>query len=138
MSQLCFCASRRWRIAFATCAVVSICLFAVGCSDEVEPPAPIDKADAQTAMNTALAAWKNGDSMESLRDGDPSILVSDEDWLAGAKLTDFKIGKVLNQDGSQRYEVELSLVSADGRKSKSAVAYIVSPGDVISVMREFE
>ena len=120
----------------AACGLLAVCL--AGCSDEVEPPEPLPAQQAQVAINKALETWKSGDTSDSLQDGDPAIVVSDEDWLAGSKLNSFTVGKSTEQGSSHRYEVELVLVGSDGKQTKSSVAYLVSPGDVISVMREFE
>jgi hypothetical protein len=110
-----------------------------GCGGgNVVPPPPIDPAAARVALQTALEAWQQGDEPAALRSAEPAIHVADEQWLFGGKLQEFTILDEGAPQGTQvRFRVRLSTVDA-GRSAAAAreVAYLVTPGSVLSIIRD--
>jgi hypothetical protein len=50
-----------------------------------------NRLQARAALRTALEAWKQGERPESLRDGAPSIHMTDDDWQAGRRLKRYQV-----------------------------------------------
>ena len=45
--------------------------------------APLDVELAREVLKTSLEAWKKGDSPDTLKNGSPSIIAQDPDWVTG-------------------------------------------------------
>ena len=115
--------------------VLLITFVSAGCSgsgqDSVEPNV------ARETLNTALTAWKSGETPEQLQSRSPAIVVQDMDWTAGAKLHDFALqgdGKAVGANLS--IEVELSLVDSKGKTTKPKVWYLVGTDPALTVFRD--
>jgi len=121
------------RLVVPTLMVLTVTLFAVGCSGT---PDVVRPTVAKETLITALTAWKNGDAPTLLRETS-AIVVQDMDWTAGAKLQDFKLqddGKAVGANLS--IEVELSLVDAAGAATQQKVWYLVGTDPALTVFRD--
>lgn len=109
----------------------------VGCGQsQVDPPAAIDAAAAKTALTAALDAWKDGSAADSLREKSPALLVADDDWTAGRKLTGYKISEQSEMGLSQRFQVELQMIGDDGAGTTVEAIYRVATGDMVTISRD--
>jgi hypothetical protein len=111
----------------------------VGCGPpDYRPPAATQPADAQSALVAALDAWKEGASVESLREPPSPMYVGDEDWQAGAKLAHYKIAGEGEPAGLNVVYPVVVEVQSNGRRQKKAVRYRVTTEPVINIMRSDE
>lgn len=120
----CFC------ILFSGAALVG------GCA---ETSAPVNSGKARDSLKTVLDSWKSGGTIESLKNGSPSIIVQDMDWDAGSQLVSYQIlseGK--DDDANLRIPVKLSLRDPSGKQTEKSVSYVVSTSPAITVFREFK
>jgi hypothetical protein len=116
--------------------VLVIGALASGCNGPNHvPPAAADSTAARSALETALAAWKQGSSPEQLAQNEPPIAVADEDWLADVKLVDYQLLPGEEAAGvSIRWPVRLTLASGAGRKTIDAV-YVIATSPAIHIAR---
>jgi hypothetical protein len=110
------------------------------------PPKPADPAAARAALERALTAWSEGKSVESLKDDDPPIVVSDHAWLNGARLVKYQIEPGDRRAGAdQNFQVVLWLEDDKARaKSKGKggerrekTEYNVGTNPILTVIRPF-
>jgi hypothetical protein len=85
-----------------------------------------------------MEAWKNGKKPEDLKDGNPSIVVSDADWQAGRKLVSYKVGA--ERDGGYNLHCTVDLVTTDdkGAEQPLQVTYVIGTSPVITIFRDNE
>lgn len=109
-------------------------LFLAGCGERryrVEIPA------AKDALQSALDAWKKGESPEDLKKRQPPVVVQDPDWTGGAKLTDFRVLNDGKEDGPNFYcSVELVLKNQNEKEERASVRYIVTTNPNVTVFRQ--
>ena len=124
--------------------IVSFCLgfvFAImgalgtGCSPGGSSPVNANKA--RDTLRTALESWKKGDSAKALESASPPIYIIDQEWLDGAKLTDYQIV----DDGEEKdahlfCKVKLTVRGANGQEVKRDVTYIISTAPNLTVSRK--
>lgn len=103
-----------------------------GCSGK-KPPEPVDAEQARELLCDVLESWKNGDTIAALRDRSPPVIVADEDWLEGARLTRFQLKDPGDLVGTNlRAQVTLHLQDRRGQNlAPRTVEYIVSPNSVV-------
>src|SRR5262245_46249239 len=106
---------RRW-------SLLGLFLLALaGCSSQ-QRAAPVDPTKAHEALKTALASWKKGDTLESLKTATPAITVQDFDWMGGVKLVDYQIsGDAKDDDANLRIPVKLTLRDPNGKEVQKQV-----------------
>ncbi len=110
------------------------CLLAAGCARVSRSAA--DPAQARQALETTLAGWKKGDAPAALKDGSPSIIAQDLDWLSGLKLVAYEItgdGKAM--EASLYMPVKLTLKLPNGKQVEKNVTYVVETSPYLSVFR---
>lgn len=108
----------------------------VGCSGQ-KIAASVDADKARDALKTVLESWKQGGTIDALKNGSPSIVAQDFDWMNGAKLIDYQIedpGK--NDDANLRIPVKLTLQGPNGKEVQKQVRYIVGTDPAITVFRD--
>jgi len=108
-----------------------------GCGSGPYESAPVNASIARDTLNAALESWKEGASIESLKDDFPSIVVQDFDWSGGAKLLDYEVlddGKP--ESANLVAQVKLSLEDNEGTKSEKTVTYLVGTAPVLTVFRD--
>jgi hypothetical protein len=116
-------------------ALIAVALLA-GCGGVRPRAAPLDENLARTSLKTALDAWKKGDSPAALKDGSPSIVAQDPDWVGGARLLAYEIGG----DGERIAEnlfvpVKLTVKTKKGKQAQSQVKYVIGTSPQIMVFR---
>ncbi len=115
---------------------VAVCMMIwAGCDSTAIPTPPSDDAAKQT-LDRALSAWKQGETIEGVKKGSPSIEVRDPIWMNGAKLTNYEVKGQGRPSGAQlAYRVKLSLTDASGKKSEQTVTYEVGTDPILTVFR---
>ncbi|VTR95636.1 Uncharacterized protein OS=Singulisphaera acidiphila (strain ATCC BAA-1392 / DSM 18658 / VKM B-2454 / MOB10) GN=Sinac_4926 PE=4 SV=1 [Gemmata massiliana] len=118
---------------------VTLCLTVVGCSDGPRRAAPVEPDKALAALRSTLDVWKAGQKIESLGNENPPIVAQDFDWMAGAKLTEYKL---LNdgtpEDANLRVQVQITVRDAQGRTATKTVTYVVGTDPKLTVFRALE
>ncbi len=118
---------------------VMLCLTVVGCSDGPRRAAPVEPDKALAALRTTLDAWKAGQKIESLGNENPPVVAQDFDWIAGAKLTEYKL---LNdgtpEDANLRVQVQITVRDTQGRTATKTVTYVVGTDPKLTVFRALE
>lgn len=98
-----------------------------------------DPDSARAALETALAAWKGGETPESLLNQSPAMHVADYRWEAGYKLTAYTISESTATSGfDRRYPVELRLTNPKGKATKERAVYNVATSPSLTVVRDPE
>ncbi|MCI0333961.1 MAG: hypothetical protein L0228_12140 [Planctomycetes bacterium] len=119
--------------SIANCVVLS--LMAGGCgSASHEDYVPSESAGRQ-AVETALAAWQNGKTMQRIEGQDAAAVEpQDSDWKAGKKLTGFSVEKeVPTTQGPKQFAVRLSF---QGDAEPIDTVYYVVGRDPMWVFRD--
>jgi hypothetical protein len=88
---------------------------------------------ARAALETALAAWQNGQAHGKLQGSSHGIEVVDRVWQAGGKLTSFEILQAEDKPGPRWFSVKLTLKNAP---QPQQVRYAVLGLDPLWVYRE--
>jgi len=123
--------SRRWGLWLAATLLLP-CLS--GCGSRLPPVADPDRAAA--ALKTALEAWQQGASTESLAAASPPIHVSDVEWASGSKLTKYQIKSEQAAGLGWRCEVLLTVQRKDGRTKQYPASYRIDTDPAIVVVHE--
>jgi hypothetical protein len=96
----------------------------------------VDEGLARQLLHEVLETWKNGGSLEALRQESP-IVAQDMEWRTGSALLDYEIvGEGKNDDANLRCPVKLTVRDKRGRVVKKQVTYIIGTDPVITVFRE--
>lgn len=119
------------------CPVALLLLLALSCAGCSRRPG-LDESVARSSLETALADWKAGKKPERLSEVDPPIIVVDDAWSKGAKLTDYKISEGRNDGQNMHYPVELTLAVAKKKSRTQKVMYLVGTEPSITVFRHDE
>lgn len=111
-------------------------LLIVGCTPAAPPTVAI--ADARVVVESALASWKNAESVQTLRDSADSILVAEPRWESGWKLDGYEfVGQTV--DGFQaRCKVQLSLKDPAGKATRETAEYVATAAPKRTVTRVSE
>ena len=116
---------------------IAWCTLAVaGCGGPYQS-APVNADKARETLAVAMEAWKDGETVESLKEESPEIVVQDFDWSGGMKLLDYEVlddGKPESANLVAR--VKLTLEDKDGAKSEKTVTYLVGTAPVLTVFRD--
>ena len=88
---------------------------------------------ARAALETALAAWKNGQRPGKVEGDSHGIEVVDRVWQAGGKLASFEIVQAEDKPGPRWFSVKLTL---KGAPQPQQVRYAVLGLDPLWVYRE--
>jgi hypothetical protein len=121
---------RLWN-GLAWCAVA-----VAGCGGPYQS-APVNADKARETLAVAMEAWKEGETVESLKEDSPEIVVQDFDWSDGMKLLDYEVlddGKPESANLVAR--VKLTLEDKTGAKSEKTVTYLVGTAPVLTVFRD--
>jgi|GEM_PF-2471781 len=119
-------------ILAALAAILAVAL--PGCSSSSAHSVQPDRA--RVALETALDAWKQGQSLEAFERSGSSMVVQDLDWSAGAKL----VGHQLLDDGQPadanlRVNVRLTL-EKKGKPVEKTVRYLVTTSPSVTIFRD--
>ena len=122
--------SRYMLSALAACFVGG----GLGCGSSL--PAQADRERARQALSSALDAWKEGATSDSLQKKSPPIFVRDLDWSDGWKLKNYRFTLDDEQHGQQRRcYVHLTLQSPKGTAAAKEVQYLVATSPALVVLR---
>ncbi len=123
--------------ATASCLGLVLTLFALlaqGCSENRLPP-PADEDRASTALRTALDAWKNGQTPESLREATPAIYFTDFSWQGGRRLVAYELHAGAERFGqSLRCSVTLQLEDAAGNPTRKKAVYNIDTDPAVVIV----
>ncbi len=115
--------ARRPSLAWRVALIATACLAGCGVRQRA---APLDVELAREVLKTSLEAWKKGDSTDTLKNGSPSIIAQDPDWVAGARL----VAYTLDGDDKRVAEnlfvpVSLTLKPENGNQATQNVSYVI-------------
>jgi hypothetical protein len=89
---------------------------------------------ARSSLTTFLDAWKEGKRPESLKEGEPEIIVGAPEWNEGARLVNYRLLEPVSDDGSNLHApVELELEDGAGARTRQEVMYIVGTHPTITI-----
>lgn len=128
-------AMNRLRVFRVAALLAFLALLPAGCGRGL-PPAT-DVKSAKEALTTALDAWKDGRSNESLRDGTPPIDFRDVFWDKGSKLSKYSIEKEEMSGLSARFTVKLTLADKAGEARERVVNYNADSGKLFVIRPDF-
>ncbi|MDR3619865.1 MAG: hypothetical protein P4L85_10995 [Paludisphaera borealis] len=112
-----------------------ILLVATGCGSGAAPVAA-DEDQARKMLDQALAAWQKGETVEALKNGSPSITVSDPKWDRGDVLKKFEVDGGGKPSGAERtFTVKLWFADAKGKEVREQVVYRVGTDPIVTVFR---
>jgi hypothetical protein len=105
-----------------------------GCGkEEIRPQG--DAAAAKAALETALDAWKAGQSPSDAA-SQGSLIWTDEDWKAGRKLSAYQLVSEPEQNGGHwRIYAELSLEGKSKTSVPTRASYAVTLGEPTVILR---
>jgi hypothetical protein len=121
--------------AIGTVCIGSIALLASGCMTAT--PQAADSAQARTALQSALDAWKAGEKPEDLARRTPPLHIKDVDWTGGFRLLGYEAnteGKLAGYD--MNYPVVLELKGPKGDSVRKKAVYTVTTGPELIVSRQ--
>lgn len=114
-------------------------VLAVGCGSDGPRAAPVEPDKARAALVATLDLWKAGKKIEDAGTANPPVVAQDFDWMAGAKLTDYKVlGDGTSEDANLRVRVQLSVRDTQGRAITKTVHYVVGTDPKLTVFRAME
>lgn len=110
-------------------------LLLAGCGSDRPLPMATTAEKARPALESALAAWKDGKTADDLVKQSPPVYVIDADFKRGAKLGGYTI------DGDGRpygtgYRFDVTLQLDGGKAGGKKLAYRVVTDPNISISRE--
>jgi hypothetical protein len=116
--------------------LVGLCLvFLQGCGKGLAPNSDIDQAGP--ALRTALEAWKGGKSQKELAGQTPSIIMNEDDWREGKRLTDFKMDNAGALQGRQVvWRVEITLQDKSGKTTVQRAKYVIDTTPRLVIVRD--
>ena len=84
-----------------------------------------------------MESWKEGGSIESLKEESPAIVVQDFDWANGIELLNYEVvGDGKEAQANLFAQVKLSLKDKQGMQSEKTVTYVVNTAPMLTVFRD--
>ena len=116
-------------------AVLSIGMgIALGCGQST--PSPSDPTLGKQTLQSALEAWKKGETADGYKQSAPKVTVVDKQWKDGAKLLDYEFDGDSVPDGFDvQFKVKLTVQDASGKPSKKKAVYNVSTTPALVIVR---
>lgn len=114
---------------------LALAALAAGCSQAARP-ADVDELQARETLVDALEAWKSGESLESMSQRTPPVLVQDPDWLKGLKLGNYTLEDSKVADGNFVARVLLEFADAQGTLRFQKAIYQVTTEPSLTVFRD--
>jgi hypothetical protein len=126
----------------AACLIVLATLLLPGCSG-FSSANPVDEPQARDALKTALDAWKNGLTSQSLAASSTTMTVQDFEWDTGSKLIDYQLLNDGKSEGANlRIQVKLTTLGEPVKGKKEAkpaekkASYVVGTSPRVTVFRD--
>jgi hypothetical protein len=117
--------------------VTALALLLSGCSSGPGPAGGAGGPGALEVLRLALDGWKAGKTPAVLKDGSPSIAVSDRDWDSGYRLVAYQlIGEGEGASAGVLCAVRLRLRPPQGREIKREALYAVALRPAVTVTRQ--
>jgi hypothetical protein len=115
--------------------VIFVAVSLTGCG--VRPrAAPLDEELANASLKATLESWKKGEPPATLKNGSPSIIAQDPDWVAGARLLAHEFAGESKRDGENLFvPVKLTLKAKNGKQSLKTVTYVIGTSPQVMVFR---
>jgi len=116
--------------------LVCCCLAAllIGCGNTLD--APVDPGKAAEVLNTALDAWKQGESYGVLAQRRPAIYFNEREWESGKKLLKYEAGQVTLTGRQGRCSVKLTLQDSAGKVTERVIGYQIDTTPTLVITRE--
>jgi hypothetical protein len=109
---------------------------AAGCDGPTAAPDTTPEDTARKTLDSALEAWKKGETVDAVKKANPSIVVSDPRWKDGAQLTKYEVLGSGEPSGAERvFQVKLWLKGEGGKELQESVAYRVGTQPILTVFR---
>ncbi|OYW22124.1 MAG: hypothetical protein B7Z55_05010 [Planctomycetales bacterium 12-60-4] len=120
-------------VRFAGGLCMALALICIGCGPTRAKP--VDVELARSTLTKVLEHWKQGGSIDDLRQGRPEIVVQEALWTKDKPLVDYSlVDQGREEDANWYCEVELTFAGAnDGKPSKKNVTYVVGTDPVLTV-----
>ncbi len=109
-------------------------VFAVGCSRTLPPTANPEKAKA--TLSTALDAWKDGATAESLQARQPAIYFNDPEWNGSNRLVKYEFDSEQANGMGWRCIVLLTVESGNGKSRQRKASYVIDTDPALVIVRE--
>jgi len=106
-------------------------LLGSGCGRSLPPASEPDVA--RKSLETALVAWKKGDTPESLQQAQPPIHFNEPRWQTGCRLESYKVLAPEPFGREVKMRVMLSYKTSDGEAHEHETAYTVDTGTRIVI-----
>jgi hypothetical protein len=119
-------------------AVALYCSFVLtGCGSAAYQSAPVDPSMALDTLTRVMESWKEGETVDALREESPPVVVQDFDWTGGMKLLDYEVvGEGKPVDANLIAQVKLTLQDKQGAQSEKTVTYVVGTAPALTVFRD--
>lgn len=120
-------------LTLRTFSLAALCLLVVGCGERRAGPVNVEVARA--TLIDVLNHWKNGGTVDELRQTTPAIVVQEALWTNGGSLDAFEIAEQGRTEDANWYcEVELTVSPKDGGPPiRKKVTYVVGTDPVLTV-----
>ncbi|MGV3484453.1 MAG: hypothetical protein ACO1RT_08545 [Planctomycetaceae bacterium] len=110
-------------------------LLVIGCGPPAVPISDVDAA--RELLDSSLAAWKSGRSVEQMRQQAPPVYVAEELWSQGLQLSDYSIDGNGELYGSNvRLHATLKVAGKGGETKDAKVKYLVTTTPALTIARE--
>jgi hypothetical protein len=112
-------------------------LVLTGCGSSAYQSAPVNPAVARNTLTRAMESWKEGETVDSLQEESPGVVIQDFDWMNGMKLVDYRVideGKEV--DANLVAQVKLTLADTNGSQIEKTVTYVVGTAPRLTVFRD--
>jgi hypothetical protein len=119
-------------------AIGFFCSFVLtGCGSAAYQSAPVDRSKALDTLTRVMESWKEGETVDSLREESPPVVVQDFDWTSGMKLVDYElVGDGKPVDANLIAQVKLTLQDKEGTQREKTVTYVVGTAPALTVFRD--
>jgi hypothetical protein len=116
------------------CCVLVTCIIS-GCGASKESAYVPGEEAGRQALETALAAWRDGKPMSTINVPDGvAVQPQDSDWKSGKKLVSFSIVKEIpSTEGAKQFSVQLQF---QGQPQAIETAYFIVGRDPLWVFRD--
>ena len=125
--------ARKRFIGLSLCFVL---LSVIGCSS-APSVSNSDPSKAKEIAKTILDAWKNGETMESLKQKSPPMFAMIDLWKDGCVLNSYEIigeGEMLGPN--VRFQVRFNCQDKSGKKVDKTIKYLVTTTPAITFIKE--
>jgi hypothetical protein len=125
--------TRKLFLGLSLCIVLSS---VIGCSNAPSVSSS-DPNKAKEIATTILDAWKNGETMESLKQKTPPMFAVIDLWKDGSKLNSYEfVGDGEMVGPNVRFQVRFNCQDKAGKKVDKTIKYLVTTTPAITFIKE--